>query len=171
MQTCSGINREFSVALDDEFVASLCLLQNIDFFHGSGDIMADCRRHGWFKYRWKMHNCLKFKCRWCCDRSNQPVLMYHVFVPLCQVYRADYGLSCVRACVCVAHTHTSLLNSKCGGLSRYGCNANDFELSRPLIRESQSIQPQSENYLSVKRFLNKRQIAIDRVILWTDGAF
>lgn len=59
----------------------------------------------------------------------------------------------------------SLLNLKRGGLMRHGCNANDFELSRSLIRERRSMQPRSENYLSVKRFINKRQIAaIDRVI-------
>lgn len=59
---------------------------------------------------------------------------------------------CVYVCVCVCcvlhtHTHTSPLNSKFGGLARYGCNANDPELSRPLIRGSRSMQPQSENYL------------------------
>lgn len=50
-----------------------------------GDIMADCTA-GRFEYRRKMHNCLKFKCRWCCDRSNQPVPMYHVSSCRCVRY-------------------------------------------------------------------------------------
>lgn len=99
-----------------------------------------------------------------------------VFVSLCQVYyRANYGFTRVCLClyVCIythvcayvcTHTRTSLLNLKRGGLMRHGCNANDLELSRSFIRERRSMQPRSENYLSVKRFINKRQIAIDRVI-------
>lgn len=38
------------------------------------------------EYRRKMYNCLKFKCRCCCDRSDQPLLMYRVSSCCCVVY-------------------------------------------------------------------------------------
>lgn len=71
---------------------------------GSGDIMADRRARAarQTEYHWKMYNCLKFKCRWCCDRPDQPVLMYHVSSCRRRVYyRPDYRLVC-------AHTRALL---------------------------------------------------------------
>jgi len=42
---------------------------------------------GWLsEYRRKMYNCLKFKCRCCCDRSDQPLLMYRVSSCCCVGY-------------------------------------------------------------------------------------
>lgn len=73
---------------------------------GSGDIMADCMAGRWFEYRRKMHNCLKFKCRCCCDRSNQPVLMYHVSSCRCVRYIIGWITgSCVRV---YAHARVSV---------------------------------------------------------------
>lgn len=65
-------------------------------WHNGGLPSATAGRR--FKYRRKMHNCLKFKCCWCCDRSNQPVLMYHVSSCRCVRYIIERITgSCVRA--------------------------------------------------------------------------
>lgn len=76
------------------------------------------------EYRRKMYNCLKFKCRWCCDRPDQPVLMYRVS----SCHRVEYIIGrimdsyihiCTYMCSHATYTHALLLDSKCGELSRY----------------------------------------------------
>lgn len=133
-------------------------LRNIDFFflytlpprirwHN-----GECTVGRLSEYRRKMYNCLKFKCRWCCDRPDQPVLMYRVS----SCHRVGYIIGrimdsyiYVRICALTQHTRT-----RCCWI-RNAVNYRDIrevhERSRTVeaayICECLSMQPRSELFI------------------------